>query len=156
MGGHGRSWEVYGCYWSSFNGLISPSVHRYNVHGFIEELPQLPRTSAGHACAALPDTGVGPATFVGQWGPLGTSSSVCLSGYSFNQPKVRITCTAVHCTAVQPCGFNMIISEGHGQPIQAVFHANRALDPIYPGPNFCHEKMNNSSVNSHTPTHLLY
>ena len=59
-----RSWEVYGCY--CFNGLISFFVHRYNVHGFIEELPQLPRTSAGHACAALPDTGVGPATFVGQ------------------------------------------------------------------------------------------
>jgi len=32
-------------------------VTRYNVNGFVEELPQLPENRAGHACAALPTTG---------------------------------------------------------------------------------------------------
>ena len=31
---------------------------RYNVNGFVEELPQLPEDRNGHACAALPATGV--------------------------------------------------------------------------------------------------
>ena len=31
---------------------------RYNVNGFVEELPQLPENRYGHACAALPSTGV--------------------------------------------------------------------------------------------------
>ena len=31
---------------------------RYNVNGFVEELPQLPENRYGHACAALPTTGV--------------------------------------------------------------------------------------------------
>ena len=48
-----------------------------------------------------------------------------------------------------------MISEGYGQPIQAEFHANRALEPIYQGPNFRHAKMNNCSVNSHTYTPRL-
>ena len=33
---------------------------RYNVNGFVEELPQLPESRYRHACAALP-TGVRPA-----------------------------------------------------------------------------------------------
>ena len=36
-------------------------VLRYNVRGFVEELPQLPEDRFRHACAALPDTGVRPA-----------------------------------------------------------------------------------------------
>ena len=36
-------------------------VFRYNVNGFVEELPQLPEDRFRHACAALPDTGVRPA-----------------------------------------------------------------------------------------------
>ena len=35
--------------------------NRYNVSGFVEELPQLPKNRYGHACAALPTTGVRPA-----------------------------------------------------------------------------------------------
>jgi len=31
-------------------------VTRYNVDGFVEELPQLPKKRAAHACAALPST----------------------------------------------------------------------------------------------------
>jgi len=31
-------------------------VTRYNVNGFVEELPQLPGNRSGHACAALPST----------------------------------------------------------------------------------------------------
>ena len=31
---------------------------RYNVYGFMEELPQLPESRWDHACAALPATGV--------------------------------------------------------------------------------------------------
>ena len=34
---------------------------RYNVNGFVEELPQLPENRYRHACAALPSTGVRPA-----------------------------------------------------------------------------------------------
>ena len=34
---------------------------RYNVNGFVEELPQLPENRYGHACSALPSTGVRPA-----------------------------------------------------------------------------------------------
>ena len=33
---------------------------RYNVNGFVEELPKLPEKITEHACAALPDTGVRP------------------------------------------------------------------------------------------------
>merc|ERR1712212_331470 len=33
------------------------SVTRYNVSGFVEDLPQLPENRRGHACAALPATG---------------------------------------------------------------------------------------------------
>ena len=38
-------------------------MNRYNISGFVEELPQLPdiRYGVGHACAALPKTGVSPA-----------------------------------------------------------------------------------------------
>ena len=32
---------------------------RYNISGFVEELPQLPENRYGHACGALP-TGVRP------------------------------------------------------------------------------------------------
>ena len=38
--------------------FISSPVFRYNVTGFVEELPRLPKPSIGHACAAFPDTGV--------------------------------------------------------------------------------------------------
>ena len=31
---------------------------RYNVNGFVEYLANLPENREGHACAALPDTGV--------------------------------------------------------------------------------------------------
>ena len=33
---------------------------RYNIHGFVEELPKLPENRRDHACAALPSTGVRP------------------------------------------------------------------------------------------------
>merc|ERR1712192_124773 len=45
-------------------------VTRYDVNGFVEELPQLPENRYGHACGALPATGVRPAqsTFIfRQW-----------------------------------------------------------------------------------------
>ena len=32
----------------------------YDFNGFVEELPQLPQYRSGHACAALPSTGVRP------------------------------------------------------------------------------------------------
>ena len=31
---------------------------RYNVNGFVEELPQLPENRYGHSCAAIPSIGV--------------------------------------------------------------------------------------------------
>ena len=34
---------------------------RYDINGFVEELPKLPEKKAGHACAAVPATGVRPA-----------------------------------------------------------------------------------------------
>ena len=34
--------------------------YRYNINGFVEELPKLPRSRWNHACAALPATGVRP------------------------------------------------------------------------------------------------
>ena len=37
--------------------------NRYNVSGFVEELPQLPEERYKHACAALPPTGVRPAQY---------------------------------------------------------------------------------------------
>ena len=36
---------------------------RYNVTGFVEELPQLPENRLGHACAALSDVGPVQSTF---------------------------------------------------------------------------------------------
>ena len=33
---------------------------RYNIHGFVEELPKLPERRWDHACAALPSTVVRP------------------------------------------------------------------------------------------------
>ena len=36
------------------------TYNRYNVNGFVEELPQLPENRSSHACAALPTTGVRP------------------------------------------------------------------------------------------------
>ena len=40
---------------------MPPNIfNRYNVSGFVEELPQLPQDRWGHACAALPATGVRP------------------------------------------------------------------------------------------------
>ena len=42
--------------------LILPTIFtRYNVNGFVEELPQLPENRHSHACSALPATGVRPA-----------------------------------------------------------------------------------------------
>ena len=42
--------------------LILPTIFtRYNVTGFVEELPQLPENRYEHACSALPATGVRPA-----------------------------------------------------------------------------------------------
>ena len=35
------------------------NCHRYNVDGFVEELPRLPENRWRHVCALLPDTGVG-------------------------------------------------------------------------------------------------
>ena len=32
--------------------------NRYNISGFVEELPKLPENRQSHACAALPVTGV--------------------------------------------------------------------------------------------------
>jgi len=37
-------------------GRSNDHVTRYNVNGFVEELPQLPRDRMQHACAALPST----------------------------------------------------------------------------------------------------
>ena len=31
---------------------------RYNVNGFVEELPQMPEPRSSHACAAIPSTKV--------------------------------------------------------------------------------------------------
>ena len=36
------------------------SCSRYNIHGFVEELPKLPEKRDRHACAVLPLTGVRP------------------------------------------------------------------------------------------------
>ena len=36
---------------------------RYNINGFVEELPQLPENRLGHACAALSDVGPVQSTF---------------------------------------------------------------------------------------------
>ena len=33
-------------------------ICRYNINGFVEELPQLPEGRFAHSCAALPSTGV--------------------------------------------------------------------------------------------------
>jgi len=38
-------------------GLWHNHVTRYDVNGFVEELPQLPENRNGHACGALPATG---------------------------------------------------------------------------------------------------
>jgi len=38
-------------------GVNHNYVTRYNVNGFVEELPQLPENRLGHACGALPATG---------------------------------------------------------------------------------------------------
>merc|ERR1712037_783746 len=38
-------------------GVTHNFVTRYNVNGFVEELPQLPENRYLHACAALPATG---------------------------------------------------------------------------------------------------
>ena len=35
---------------------ITAKSCRYDVNGFVEELPQLPENREGHACAALPNT----------------------------------------------------------------------------------------------------
>ena len=42
------------------NIKLSPPAKscRYNISGFVEELPQLPENRREHACAALPATGV--------------------------------------------------------------------------------------------------
>jgi len=37
-------------------GYTHDYVTRYNVNGFVEELPQLPERRSSHACAALPST----------------------------------------------------------------------------------------------------
>ena len=39
-------------------GMIVDSKSRYNINGFVEELPQLPEVRQSHACAALPTTRV--------------------------------------------------------------------------------------------------
>ena len=36
------------------------NICRYNISGFVEELPRLPENRYQHACAALPSTGVSP------------------------------------------------------------------------------------------------
>merc|ERR1711971_1495553 len=38
-------------------GIGHNYVTRYDIHGFMEELPQLPENRHGHACSALPATG---------------------------------------------------------------------------------------------------
>jgi len=42
-------------------GYSHKYVTRYDVNGFVEELPELPERRHGHACGALPATGVRPA-----------------------------------------------------------------------------------------------
>ena len=37
---------------------VSANICRYNINGFVEELPQLPENRESHSCAALPSTGV--------------------------------------------------------------------------------------------------
>merc|ERR1719151_488900 len=49
-------------------------VTRYNVNGFVKELPQLPESRYGHACAALPSTGA--LVIVGGWDGSNRLSSV--------------------------------------------------------------------------------
>ena len=46
--------------WHPENHIQYILKYRYNISGFVEELPQLPENKGGHACAALP-TGVRPA-----------------------------------------------------------------------------------------------
>ena len=41
-------------------------IYRYNLNGFVEELVRLPESRYGHACAALPSTGVGCKTVFGR------------------------------------------------------------------------------------------
>ena len=38
--------------------IVFTSPCRYNINGFVEELPQLPESRYRHSCAALPSTGV--------------------------------------------------------------------------------------------------
>ena len=38
--------------------LVRSKFCRYNISGFVEELPQLPESRYEHSCAALPSTGV--------------------------------------------------------------------------------------------------
>ena len=38
--------------------LVRSKSCRYNIRGFVEELPQLPESRRDHACAVFPFTGV--------------------------------------------------------------------------------------------------
>ena len=40
--------------------VYTKKICRYDISGFVEELPRLSKNRAAHACAALPDTGVRP------------------------------------------------------------------------------------------------
>ena len=42
----------------STTGSLQVLLPRYNMSGFVEELPQLPENRHHHVCAALPATGV--------------------------------------------------------------------------------------------------
>ena len=59
-----QMWETAQKYAPDFDPFTSVPCtskgYRYNVNGFVEELPQLPENRNAHACAALPATGVRP------------------------------------------------------------------------------------------------
>ena len=47
--------------------LVRSKSCRYNISGFVEELPQLPEKRSFHSCAALPSTGVNVIFDTGQF-----------------------------------------------------------------------------------------
>ena len=58
------------------------NLYRYNITGFVEELPQLPDIRRGHACGAFPTNGVRSKEskhLKGQLGPPSVTKNVCLS-----------------------------------------------------------------------------
>ena len=55
---------------------------RYDVNGFVEELPQLPENRYAHACSALPATGVRPVQSTLYLQALVVAGGITSSGYT--------------------------------------------------------------------------